>query len=124
MKKLIFTLTLLFISSGLIAQAVEFLTPEEYAQVVSYPEGVTVIEFWADWNSNNAYHIENLTGAKVYRVDVDRFSYFSKRFNVVSLPTVFIYYNGDLIHEDRADITFSKKDNLQHIQDIIDQYRF
>jgi len=45
MKKLIFTLTLLFISSGLIAQAVEFLTPEEYAQVVSYPEGVTVIEF-------------------------------------------------------------------------------
>jgi len=98
---------------------IEYLTNENYDQRVSQ-QGVAVVEFWASWNRESEYPLESLTGARLYRVDIEQEWELAYDMEIESLPTIFIYKNGELRHVDESDISFKRKNDIGHIQDEID----
>ena len=68
--------------------------------------GVTVVEFWADWNSKNeCAWLENLEEAEVYRVDLNTDA--AKKNKITVLPTVIVFNDGEEIERFEGDISFS-----------------
>ena len=69
-------------------------------------EGVSVVEFWADWNSKNeCVWLENIEDAEVYRIDLNTDA--AKDNKITVLPTVLIFDEGEEIGRFEGDITFS-----------------
>ena len=57
--------------------------------------GVTVVEFWADWNSANQFNeIIKLKEAGKYRVDIMHCTSLQTEYNITAIPTVVIFDNG------------------------------
>ena len=69
-------------------------------------EGVTVVEFWADWNSKNeCTWLADLVDAELYRIDLNTSA--AKEYGVKVLPTILIFDEGDEVGRFEGDITFS-----------------
>tara|TARA_R100001443_G_scaffold116028_1_gene135335 strand:+ start:1404 stop:1772 length:369 start_codon:yes stop_codon:yes gene_type:complete len=95
-------ITLLFCLSA-VCNGQQMLTDKDFDMS---QEGVTVVEFWADWNSKNeCVWLENIADAEVYRVDLSTDA--AKKNKVTVLPTVVIFDEGEEIERFEGDITFS-----------------
>ena len=69
-------------------------------------EGVTVVEFWANWNSaNECVWLENIEDAEVYRIDLDTDA--AKENKITVLPTVIVFDDGEEVERYEGDISFS-----------------
>jgi|TARA_R100000084_G_C4652089_1_gene150413 thiol-disulfide isomerase/thioredoxin len=94
--------TLLFCLSA-VCNGQQMLTDKDFDMS---QEGVTVVEFWADWNSKNeCVWLEDIADAEVYRVDLNTDA--AKKNKVTVLPTVVIFDEGEEIERFEGDITFS-----------------
>ena len=92
---------LIFICSTCSAQ--QMLTDKNFDMS---QEGVTVVEFWADWNSKNeCVWLEDIADAEVYRIDLNTDA--AKENKITVLPTVLIFDEGEEIERFEGDITFS-----------------
>lgn len=116
------TLTLLIYLASLLGPGIPFLTQQNYDSATIYSEGVVVVEFWARWNAKNAYPIDKLRGAKLYRVDVDREAGLVYELGVEVIPTVYIYANGNLVHIDETDVSFTARETIAHLQEEINKW--
>ena len=73
--------------------AQEFITSSSFESKVA--KGVTVIEFWAEWNeSNEVPYLSQLKGCEVYKVCIADNVDIKNDFNVVVIPTIIILDNG------------------------------
>ena len=69
-------------------------------------EGVTVVEFWADWNAKNeCTWLAEIADAELYRMDLN--SDAAKKCKITVLPTVLIFDEGEEVGRFEGDITFS-----------------
>jgi len=69
-------------------------------------EGVTVVEFWANWNSaNECVWLESIEDAEVYRIDLDTDA--AKENKITVLPTVIVFDDGEEVERYEGDISFS-----------------
>jgi thioredoxin-like negative regulator of GroEL len=99
MKYLIFILlfTFSFCSSQMI------LTDEDFDMT---QEGVSVVEFWADWNAKNECKwLADIVDAELYRIDLNTDA--AKKCKITVLPTVLIFDEGEEVGRFEGDITFS-----------------
>ena len=104
----------LIIGTGLDAQTV--LTDEDFSDS---QEGVTVVEFWAEWNaSNECKWLVDIEDAEVYRIDLDTEA--AKENKITVLPTVIIFSDGEEVKRFQADISFKMSATKNEIQDFID----
>jgi thioredoxin-like negative regulator of GroEL len=68
--------------------------------------GVTVVEFWADWNAKNeCTWLEDLEDAEVYRIDLNTDA--AKDNEITVLPTVIVFNDGQEIKRFEGNISFS-----------------
>lgn len=62
-------------------------------------EDIIVIEFWAAFNSANAFHdweqINNLDGVQYYRCDISQSPKSKKKYRVRMVPTILIFAGDD-----------------------------
>lgn len=121
-KKLLAVLFLSFTFTVALNAQVEFIDYTDIEYAIETPGEVVVIEFWAEWNADNAYNLESLQGAYLYRIDADYNRKALEAYQVKSLPTVLIFYSGELVHTDRSDISFAKREAESHLQEIINRY--
>ena len=68
--------------------------------------GVTIVEFWAEWNSKNeCIWLEDIEDAEAYRIDLNTSA--AKDNDITVLPTVIIYNDGEEVKRYEGDISFS-----------------
>lgn len=108
----------IFLLASLFPANIEFLTSENFYEKTDV-YGVVIVEFWAAWNNENAYKIEELTGADLYRVDIESERSLTNEFEIKSIPTIIIFKDGEERYFETAGITFKNKTDLNELQDII-----
>ena len=87
-------------------------------------EGITLVDFYADWCGPCkmiAPFVEQVaqevSGAKVAKVDVDKAQATAQKFNVMSIPTLIVFKDGEVIDQKMGFMT------KEQIEALIDQAR-
>jgi len=83
---------------------------------------VVVTEFNAEWNkSNGVKWVIDLEDCEVTKVDIVKYPKFQKKHEIVVVPTIIIFYEGEEVKRFQADISFSMKATKKEVQDIINE---
>ena len=83
---------------------------------------IVVTHFNADWNDpNKVAYIGKLTDCDIVYVDIAKAPKIQKKHNIVIVPTVVIFKDGEEIKRFQADISFSMKATRKEMQAVIDE---
>ena len=108
---------LVFGCSTMIGQT--FATNETFKDNIA--KDITVVEFWADWNSANQFvELDKLKECNKYRVDIMHCSNLQVDYNITAIPTVVIFDNGVEKERFNANIMFQLEADKKVIQNSID----
>mgnify|MGYP003630834577 CR=1 FL=1 len=82
---------------------------------------IVVTHFNADWNNpNKVSYIGKLTDCEIVYVDIAKAPKIQTKHNIVIVPTVVIFKDGEEIKRFQADISFSMKTTRKEMQSVID----
>jgi len=98
------------------------LTDENFDRATS--RGIVAVEFWATWNEANKVILLDewdTFDAKVYRVNIDLYSDIQTKNNVVILPTIIFYDEGEEVERLQGDMSFSLKTSIKELDNIIEE---
>ena len=98
------------------------LTDENFDRATS--RGVVVVEFWAGWNEMNKVILLDewdTFDAKVYRVNIETFPTIQSDNNVVILPTIIFYDEGEEVKRLQGDMSFTLKVTTDELDEIIEE---
>ena len=119
MYKKLFILSLMITS--LFSQVRE-LTDENFDKATA--RGVVVVEFWASWNNANKVILLDeweTFDAKVYRLNIDLYPKIQSKNNVVILPTIIFYDDGEEVKRLQGDMSFSLKVTKDELEEIVEE---
>ena len=103
MKKLLFTLLIVLFSESL------------YSQIV-------VTHFNAAWNDpNKAEWVGDLTDCDITYVDIAKSPKIQQKHNVVVVPTIIVFQDGEEVKRFQADLSFKIAATREELQDYIDE---
>ena len=98
------------------------LTDENFDRATS--RGLVVVEFWATWNEANKVTILDewdTFDAKVYRVNIETFPNIQADNNVVILPTIIFFDEGEEVKRLQGDMSFTLKTTTKELDEIIEE---
>ena len=98
------------------------LTDENFDRATS--RGLVVVEFWAGWNEMNKVAILDewdTFDAKVYRLNIELFPTIQSDNNVVILPTIIFYDEGEEVKRLQGDMSFTLKGTTEQLDEIIEE---
>ena len=98
------------------------LTDENFGRATG--RGIVAVEFWATWNEANKVILLDewdTFDAKVYRVNIDLYSNIQAKNNVVILPTIIFYDEGEEVERLQGDMSFSLEVTIKQLDDIVDE---
>ena len=98
------------------------LTDENFDRATS--RGLVVVEFWAGWNEMNKVTLLDewdTFDAKVYRVNIELFPTIQSDNNVVILPTIIFYDEGEEVKRLQGDMSFTLKVTTEQLDEIIEE---
>tara|TARA_R100001440_G_scaffold72959_2_gene97153 strand:+ start:809 stop:1225 length:417 start_codon:yes stop_codon:yes gene_type:complete len=103
MKKIVLFILIFFITT--ISTAQDWLTDTNFDKVISGQSGfgdsedIIVIEFWADFNKQNAFvewqRVARLDGVRYYRADIAKCPELKAKYKIRMVPTILIFSGGD-----------------------------
>ena len=118
LKKLII-LGLLFTS---LFGEIRELTDENFGRATG--RGLVVVEFFSTWNEANKVVVLDTWDtfdAKVYRINIDLFPKIQSENEVVILPTIIFYDEGEEVKRLQADKSFAIKATREELQEYIEE---
>jgi len=119
MKKLILLFSGLLFTLISFSQEVKFLSKEDFKKKNT---GITVVEFWANWNKGNQYQdLADLKDCKAYRVCIESNMELATRYKIISVPTVIVFNNGEERQRYEANVSFQLQTNPDNIQEKIEE---
>ena len=96
-----------------------FATNETFKDNIA--KDITVIEFWAGWNSANEFkELVKLKDCSVYRVDIMTEADIQAEYNITAIPTIIIFDNGVEKERFGANIMFQLEADKKVIQNSVD----
>ncbi len=98
------------------------LTDENFNRATS--RGLVVVEFWAGWNEMNKVTILDewdTFDAKVYRLNIELFPTIQADNEVVILPTIIFYDEGEEVKRLQGDMSFTLKVTTKELDEIIEE---
>ena len=98
------------------------LTDENFSKATA--RGLVVVEFWAGWNEMNKVAILDewdTFDAKVYRVNIESFPEIQADNEVVILPTIIFYDDGEEVKRLQGDMSFTLKVTTEQLDEIIEE---
>ena len=90
---------------------------------VAKRSGITMVEFWANWNvANKITMLDSITieDAKIYRVLIDTNMVLAASEKIVVVPTIVFYDDGKEFKRLQADLTFKMKVTKKDLQNVVD----
>ena len=119
MKKLSLLFLGLVFSILSFSQEVKFLSKEEFKK---RNQGITVVEFWANWNKGNQYqNLSELKNCKAYRVCIESNMELATKYKIISVPTIIVFNNGIEKYRYEANVSFQLQTKHTNIQDKIEE---
>jgi len=118
MKKLF----ILMLIIGTLFSSVRELTDENFEKATT--RGLVAVEFYATWNEANkvtAIDEWDSFDAKVYRLNIDLFPKIQADNNVVILPTIIFYDDGEEVHRLQGDMTFTLKTTTDELDEVVEE---
>ena len=98
------------------------LTDENFNKATN--RGLVAVEFYATWNEANkveAIDEWDSFDAKVYRVNIDSYPKIQADNNVVILPTIIFYDEGEEVKRLQGDMSFTLKVTTKQLDEIIEE---
>lgn len=92
---------------------IEYLSGQTLEEVLT--EGITLVDYFANWCGPCkmiGMELEELTNIHIIKVDVDTHEELAKTHGVMSIPTIEIYKNKELV---KTIIGYKTKDELEQI---------
>ena len=118
MKKLF----ILMLMIGTLFSGVRELTDENFETATN--RGLVAVEFYATWNEANkvtAVDEWDSFDAKVYRVNIDEFPKIQADNNVVILPTIIFYDDGEEVKRLQGDMSFTLKITTDELDEVVEE---
>ena len=118
MKKLF----ILMLMIGTLFSGVRELTDENFEKATN--RGLVAVEFYATWNEVNkvtAIDEWDSFDAKVYRLNIDLFPKIQAANNVVILPTIIFFDDGEEVHRLQGDMSFTLKTTTKELDEIVEE---
>ena len=100
------------------------LTDENFGRATS--RGLVVVEFWATWNEANKVTILDewdTFDAKVYRVNIETYPKIQSDNNVVVLPTIIFYLDGDEAGRLQGNMKFQLETTKEELDRMVEELR-
>ena len=83
---------------------------------------IVVTHFNADWNSaNDVEWIDKLSDCDISKVDIVEDPKLQDKHEIVVVPTIIVFKDGEEVKRFQADISFSMKATRKEVQSIIDE---
>ena len=98
------------------------LTDENFDKATA--RGVAVVEFWASWNNANKVTVLDeweTFDAKVYRLNIDLYPKVQSKNNVVILPTIIFYDDGEEVKRLQGDMSFTLKTTTDELDEVVEE---
>lgn len=92
---------------------IEYLSGQTLEEVLT--EGITLVDYFTNWCGPCkmiGMELEELTNTHIIKVDVDTHEELAKTHGVMSIPTIEIYKNKELV---KTIIGYKTKDELEQI---------
>ena len=118
MKKLF----ILMLMIGTLFSGVRELTDENFEKATT--RGLIAVEFYATWNEANkvtAIDEWDSFDAKVYRLNIDLFPKIQADNEVVILPTIIFFDDGEEVHRLQGDMTFTLKTTTDELDEVVEE---
>ena len=98
------------------------LTDENFKKATN--RGLVVVEFWATWIEANKVSVIDewdTFDAKVYRLNIDLYPKLQADNNVVILPTIIFFDEGEEVKRLQGDMTCTLKTTTDELDEIIEE---
>ena len=98
------------------------LTDENFGRATG--RGLVVVEFFSTWNEANKVVILDTWDtfdAKVYRVNIDLYPKIQANNDVVILPTIIFYDDGEEAERLQGDMSFSLETTIEELDEIVEE---
>ena len=98
------------------------LTNENFNRATA--RNIVVVEFYATWNETNKVTLLDTWDtfdAKVYRINIDLYSDIQANNNVVILPTIIFYDEGEEVKRLQGDMSFTLNVTTKELDEIIEE---
>ena len=98
------------------------LTDENFGRATG--RGLVVVEFYATWNEANKVAILDTWDtfdAKVYRINIDLYPKIQAKNDVVILPTIIFFDEGEEVKRLQGDMSFTLKTTVKELDKIIEE---
>ena len=119
LKKL---LIMFMLCSSLFSEDIRELTNENFSKATA--RNIVVVEFWASWNEGNKVTLleewENFD-VKIYRINIELYPKIQSDNDVVILPTIIFYDDGEEAERLQGDMSFSLKVTTKELDEIIEE---
>ena len=113
---------LLMLCSSLFSEDIRELTDENFEKATA--RNIVVVEFWATWNEGNKVTLleewENFD-VKIYRINIELYPGIQSDNDVVILPTIIFYDDGEEAERIQGDMSFSLKTTIEELDEIVEE---
>ena len=113
---------LLMLCSSLFSEDIRELTDENFEKATA--RNIVVVEFWASWNEANKITLleewENFD-VKIYRIIIELYPGIQGDNDVVILPTIIFYDDGEEAERIQGDMSFSLETTIEELDEIVEE---
>ena len=112
----------IIVSSFIMAENIRELTDTNFEKATA--RNLVVVEFWATWNETNKVTLleewENFD-VKIYRLNIDLYPNIQAENDVVILPTIIFYDDGEEVKRLQGDMSFTLKTTIEQLDEIVEE---
>ena len=115
-------LILFMLCSSLFSEEIRELTDENFDKATA--RNIVVVEFWASWNEGNKVTLleewENFD-VKIYRINIELYPGIQSDNDVVILPTIIFYDDGEEAERLQGDMSFTLETTIEELDEIVEE---